>query len=146
MYRVLMPIDGNEERVRAQARTAASLPDAADSVEVTLLRVFDGQDRADDTSATQTVTGKLAHDHLREHDVSVAETSRFGDPAAEILGAAEEFDVDLVLLGGRKRSPLGSVLFGSVSQSVLLDADRPVTITGRAEATEEAPTEEEAAT
>jgi hypothetical protein len=40
-----MPIDGNEERVRAQARMATSLPDAAGSVEVTLVRVFDDQGR-----------------------------------------------------------------------------------------------------
>jgi len=137
MYRVLMPIDGDEERMRAQMRTAASLPGAAESVEVTLLRVFDDQERADETSVTQTVTGKRAEERLRERDISVVGESRFGDPASEILAAADELDADLVLLGGRKRSPLGSVLFGSVSQSVLLDADRPVTITGRAEATAE---------
>lgn len=56
--------------------------------------------------------------------------SRRGEPAAEILRAAETMNADVILLGGRKRTPLGSLVFGSVSQSVLLDATMPVVITG----------------
>lgn len=125
-----MPIDGSEERTLSQAQTAAALPDADGEVQVTLLRVFEDRERAEATSAGQTVTGKQVREFLEDHGVTVEEESRYGDPATEILAAAEEMDADLLLLGGRKRSPLGSALFGSVSQSVLLDSDRPVTITG----------------
>lgn len=140
MYRVLMPIDGSEERALAQARTAAALPEADGEVQVTLLHVFEDRERAEDTSAGQTVAGKEVLTLLDERGVTVEEESRYGDAATEILAAAEETDADLILLGGRKRSPLGSALFGSVSQSVLLDANRPVTITGSDVVTGEAVT------
>ncbi|GAB7021163.1 universal stress protein [Halostagnicola bangensis] len=51
---------------------------------------------------------------------------RVGDPAEEILGYADEVGANYLVIGGRSRSPVGKALFGSVTQSVLLDADRPV--------------------
>lgn len=49
-----------------------------------------------------------------------------GDASKEILRYARENDAEYIVLGGRKRSPVGKALFGSVTQSVLLNADRPV--------------------
>ncbi len=51
---------------------------------------------------------------------------RVGDPAEEVLGYADEVGANYLVIGGRSRSPVGKALFGSVTQSVLLDADRPV--------------------
>lgn len=130
MYSVLLPVDTAESRASAQAATVIDLPNAAERVEATLLHVFDDADRAEETSPLQTRAGKLAHDQLQDAGVSVEAMARHGDPAAEILAAAEEVDADMILMGGRKRSPLGSVLFGSVSQEVTLDATRPVVVTG----------------
>lgn len=58
---------------------------------------------------------------------------RVGDPVEAILGAAEELDAQYVVIGGRKRSPTGKVLFGSTTQSVLLAADRPIVTVMRSE-------------
>lgn len=51
---------------------------------------------------------------------------RAGNPAEEILDYATEADARYLVIGGRKRSPVGKALFGSVTQSVLLEADHPI--------------------
>ena len=139
MYRVLVPIDSSEERTAAQVEAVASLPDAAGSVEATLLYVFEDRETAESTSVTQLRTGGTAEQRLLDRGVAVETASRYGDPAEEILEVADEIDADLIVLGGRKRSPLGSLLFGSVSQAVTLDATRPGVVTGgvKQSATEE---------
>jgi nucleotide-binding universal stress UspA family protein len=50
-----------------------------------------------------------------------------GQPAAlEILGAAVEFGAELIVIGIRRRSPVGKLIAGSTAQHVLLDAPCPV--------------------
>lgn len=49
-----------------------------------------------------------------------------GDAADEIVRYAEREDARYIVIGGRKRSPVGKAVFGSVTQDVLLSADRPV--------------------
>ncbi|RQG87920.1 universal stress protein [Natrarchaeobius halalkaliphilus] len=49
-----------------------------------------------------------------------------GDPATRVIEYADEQDARYVVVAPRKRSPTGKVLFGSVAQTVLLNADRPV--------------------
>lgn len=130
MFRVLLPFDSDAERSLRQAQFAASLPHAEEDVEVTLVHVFSDEEMAEKTTVDQLVSGRQCHEYLTDRNVSVRTQSRFGDPATEILHAADDIDADLVVLGGRKRSPLGSFLFGSVSQAVTLDATRPVAVTG----------------
>ncbi|MFC7009809.1 universal stress protein [Halalkalicoccus salilacus] len=45
-----------------------------------------------------------------------------GDVEDEIIRYAGEYDVSHIVLGPRKRSPTGKVLFGSVAQQVILNA------------------------
>lgn len=130
MYSVLMPIDSSEARGAAQAKAVEALPSASEEVVVTLLYAFEDGDRGEETSPRQIPGGSVAYDRLQEAGIAVEQVSRVGDPAAEILDVAEETDADHIVLGGRKRSPARSLLFGSVTQAVLLDADRPVSVTG----------------
>ena len=51
-----------------------------------------------------------------------------GDPAREIVKAARTRDVDVVVLGARGLQTLGRLLLGSVSETVLHQAGRPVII------------------
>lgn len=130
MYTVLLPIDRDEQRATAQAEMIERIPDATEQVQVVMVHVFEDQSDADKTSPTQLVTGSAIRERFNDAGISFKTKSRSGDPAEEIVKTAEGVGADLVVLGGRKRSPLGSLLFGSVSQAVTLDSTRPVVITG----------------
>jgi len=45
-----------------------------------------------------------------------------------ILETAEEIGAERIVMAGHRRTPVGKVLFGSVTQSVLLHSDVPVTV------------------
>lgn len=49
-----------------------------------------------------------------------------GDPAEEVLRYAGKENASYIIIGRRKRSKVGKVLFGSVTQSILLSAESPV--------------------
>ena len=55
-------------------------------------------------------------------DHEVRQSTRGLAPAEEILSVAAEVSADLIVIGVRKRSPLGKVVTGSTAQQVLLDA------------------------
>jgi nucleotide-binding universal stress UspA family protein len=59
-----------------------------------------------------------------DHEVRVS-TSAF-DPAEDLLAIAEEVGADLIVIGLRRRTPVGKLLLGSNAQRILLDAHAPV--------------------
>ena len=131
MYRVLMPVDSSETRALAQARYVADLPNAAEEVEATLLYVFTEEDAGSELrDVTRIGSIKRAREYLEERDVTVRIREDSVDAVDAILDQADEQNVNSLVLGGRKRSPAGKALFGSVTQSVILNTDRPVVVTG----------------
>jgi nucleotide-binding universal stress UspA family protein len=48
------------------------------------------------------------------------------DAAEDLLHIAEEVDADLVVIGLRRRTPVGKLVLGSNAQRILLDAHCPV--------------------
>ena len=48
------------------------------------------------------------------------------DPAEDLIAAAEDADAAFIVIGLRRRSPVGKLLLGSNAQRVLLDASCPV--------------------
>jgi nucleotide-binding universal stress UspA family protein len=55
------------------------------------------------------------------HEVPVQQS-----PAHAVLDVAAEVDAELVVVGARRRSPVGKLLLGSLAQQILLGADAPV--------------------
>ncbi|WP_144901067.1 universal stress protein [Halobellus captivus] len=56
----------------------------------------------------------------------VSYLGRIGDVTEEILAVANAENPRYLVVGGRKRTPVGKAIFGSVTQSVLLESDLPV--------------------
>ncbi len=50
------------------------------------------------------------------------------DVSGAILGAVGELGPDLLVIGARRRSPVGKAFLGSIAQNIILDADVPVLV------------------
>ena len=64
----------------------------------------------------------------REHGVELTVEVLAGDPSDEIVAFADNQEVDLVVIGSRGRGTLARAALGSVSESVLREARRPVLV------------------
>jgi nucleotide-binding universal stress UspA family protein len=131
MYNVVIGVDNDEDRAMACARSVGTLPGDGSDVHVTILHSF--TDNPSGASATQIHSVREVSDYFDEQGIDYDVTESSGDPAEVIIETADELDADLIVLSGRKRSPAGKALFGSVTQAVILNADRPVMVAGDVE-------------
>jgi nucleotide-binding universal stress UspA family protein len=127
MYTVLMAVDQSVPRTMSQVDAVLDIAEGTD-VEAHLFHDF--TENPEGASVTQVNAVREAADRLDEAGVAVEFHEASGDPANTIVELADELDVDAITVGSRKRTPTGKVLFGSVTQSVLLGTDRPVIVCG----------------
>lgn len=80
----------------------------------------------DDVAKRHTLIRRLG-DALDDAGIEFTWHGRVGDPGDSVVELADELDADLVVVGGRRRSPTGKAVFGSISQDILLNAPCPVT-------------------
>lgn len=66
-------------------------------------------------------------DALDAADIEFSWHGAIGNAGEELVNLSEELDADLLVVGGRKRSPTGKAIFGSTAQEVMLNAPSPVT-------------------
>lgn len=57
---------------------------------------------------------------------TINSTTDANDPADELIKTAERSGAEFIVIGLRRRSPVGKLLLGSNAQRVLLDASCPV--------------------
>ncbi|NGM70421.1 universal stress protein [Natronolimnobius sp. AArcel1] len=126
MYEILLAIDDSKSRAQSQVDTVVNIPMDTNSVRIHVVHVFT-DNPAGATIQTLGAT-KAVKRALSGQEIDYQLEERSGDPATEICDHAVEHDIDLVCLAGRKRSPAGKALFGSVTQDVILNTDRPVLV------------------
>lgn len=81
----------------------------------------------DDTSDADVREGTKALEVLADRlGADTHQLVRGNSPQEDVLRFAEEHDVDELVIGIRKRTPTGKVLFGSTAQDLLLETDLPV--------------------
>ncbi|ACM57157.1 universal stress protein [Halorubrum lacusprofundi] len=125
MYDVLIGIDNAEDsRAIAQAEAIVDLPTVDGAVTAHLCHVF--QENPEGASVHQISAVRRARETLEEAGINCVHYEASGDPTDELLAAADDIDADAICVSGRKRRPTGKAVFGSVTQDVILGADRPI--------------------
>lgn len=82
-----------------------------------------GSDSPDPAEQAEAVRERLSGEGL---PFEVRQTTRGRDAADDIIAAAETEEAELIVIGLRRRSPVGKLLLGSNAQRILLDAACPV--------------------
>ncbi len=135
---------GDEDRIEEIVETATDLAGPAGAA-IKLVHVFerDEYDRirgqldiaaddevSPDEVAQRHVTIRKLGDAMDSAGLSYSWHGRISDADGQgdaIVAAAEELGADLLVVGGRHRSPTGKAVFGSTAQEVMLSAPCPVT-------------------
>jgi len=87
-----------------------------------------GREFDDDASVQSDRDLKALEAKLKESglDYEVRQLVRGFEPAEDLIGIAEASDAELIVIGLRRRTPVGKLILGSNAQRILLDAHCPV--------------------
>lgn len=86
-------------------------------------REFDRDDALESETQLEEVRAELTDAGV---DHEVRQLVRGMDPAEDLVAVAEEVAAEFIVIGLRRRSPVGKLILGSNAQRVLLDAPCPV--------------------
>ena len=83
-----------------------------------------GRDFDDETVKAAEAELQRAQDDLTADGLSVdvRQLVRGNEPAEDLISVATETDADLIVIGLRRRTPVGKLILGSNAQRILLDA------------------------
>ena len=142
---IVLAVDGGSEDLADRlAATAADIADPSNA-RIVLAHVFDETEyetarsrlNLDDTSevtpsviAERKAAVRDLGDALAGTGIDVTAHGRLSDGASRgqrLAEVADDVGADMVVLGGRGRSPAGKALFGSTAQEVMLESPCPVT-------------------
>ena len=84
---------------------------------------FDAEEAVRFESELRTIEGRL-DDAGVNHEVR--QLVRGNDPSEDLIAVAEEVDAEFIVIGLRRRTPVGKLILGSNAQRILLDASCPV--------------------
>jgi nucleotide-binding universal stress UspA family protein len=126
MYTIIAGVDTDTERARRVAEELTNLP--IDDMRVILTHLF--EKNPEGASIDQVGAARRAKSLLDSHDIDAEFEERSGDPATGVIAVADDYDADLICVAGRERSPAGKAIFGSVTQEIILNTDRPVLVCG----------------
>lgn len=110
---------------RGNAAVAYALALAPVRGEVLIVHVMETEDQAEEQRRCAQLE-ELVRSADVQRGVSVSVEVLAGEPSRLIHSAAEQFRADVICVGARGRAGWGKVLFGSVSQELLLRSERPV--------------------
>jgi nucleotide-binding universal stress UspA family protein len=132
---------GDADRARRLAEETVDIAGPTGAT-VVLLHVFTREEYDEtlatldfDTSASDVSPDEVATRHRTVRSLETAMDDagidfevrgNVGEHGAGIVEAAEDVAADLVVVGGRRRSPAGKAVFGSTAQEVMLEAPCPV--------------------
>ena len=111
-----------------EAAYAAALREAQRRAEplVLLNSPRGGAPMSADAASPSVVQDMTARAQASDVELQVRQAPHAGELADEVLRVAQETDASVIVIGLRRRSPVGKLLMGSNAQRILLDADRPV--------------------
>lgn len=132
MYHVAMGVAPEDDQLAEKVGTLADLPAATESVRVTLLHI---PEEGESVEAVPEVARGL--ELLEDAGVAAEAMGIDGEtPTEALVDAVEELDPDLVVVGGRRRSPAGKLQLKAGAQQVILRLETPVMVAGTADGTE----------
>ena len=86
-------------------------------------REFDREDAVSSEAELDAIRRELDESGV---DHEIRQLVRGMDPADDLVNVAEEVSAELIVIGLRRRTPVGKLILGSNAQRVLLDAPSPV--------------------